>query len=100
MKEPTASRLARVYLALMVLFALTAGLAYLPLGPFNAVVALAIGAAKAALIALWFMELGRSRRLVWVVAGAGGFWLGILFTLTMSDYLTRGWLPWTSPVAP
>jgi hypothetical protein len=27
--------------------------------------------------------------LTWLVAGAGFFWLGIMFALTMSDYLTR-----------
>jgi len=33
-----------------------------------------------------------STRLTWVVVLAGVFWLGILLALTMSDYLTRGWL--------
>ena len=27
-----------------------------------------------------------------VVVVAGLFWLGVLFTLTLSDYLSRGWL--------
>jgi hypothetical protein len=34
-------------------------------------------------------------RLTWVVAGSGFFWLLILFTLTMSDYMSRGWIQGT-----
>lgn len=94
------SALFRVYLALLLLLGLTAGVAYLPLGHFNVVLALAIALAKAALIGLYFMELLAARKLVWVFAGAGLFWLGILFTLSLSDYLTRGWLPWGSGFGP
>jgi cytochrome c oxidase subunit IV len=50
-----------------------------------------IAFAKASLVALIFMHLRYSRRLMRVVAAAGLFWLGILIALTMSDYLTRGW---------
>jgi predicted MFS family arabinose efflux permease len=32
---------------------------------------------------------GRRRSLLWVFAGAGFFWLALLFTLTPADYLTR-----------
>jgi cytochrome c oxidase subunit 4 len=46
---------------------------------------------KALLVALIFMHLRYSRRLMRVVVAAGLFWLGILIALTMSDYLTRGW---------
>jgi cytochrome c oxidase subunit IV len=57
----------------------------------NAVVAVVIAFAKASLVALIFMHLRYSRRLMRVVAATGLFWLGILIALTMSDYLTRGW---------
>jgi hypothetical protein len=33
-----------------------------------------------------------SGRLTWIVAGAAFLWLGILFSLTLTDFLTRGWL--------
>ena len=52
-------------------------------------VGLAIGAAKATLVALIFMHLVRSPVRVWLAAGLGLFWLGILVTLTMTDYLAR-----------
>lgn len=90
----------RVYLALVTLLALTAGLDFLPLGPFNLVLAIAIAIAKAVLIGLFFMELRTERRLVWLFAGTGLFWLGILFSLSLSDYFTRGWLPWGSRFGP
>ena len=46
-----------VWLALAALLAVTVGSAYVPLGPFNSVVNLIIAAIKAALIAVFFMNL-------------------------------------------
>lgn len=46
-------------------------------------------AAGAFLVALIFMHLIRSPARMWLAAGVGLFWLGILLTLTMSDYFTR-----------
>ena len=83
----------RVYLALMILLALTFTAAYIPLGPFNIVVAFGIAAAKAALVVMFFMGVRAGSRLVWVFSIAGLLWLGILFALTFSDYVTRGWAP-------
>jgi cytochrome c oxidase subunit 4 len=77
--------------ALLGLLALTIALAYLNLGPFNTVAALAISAAKAAVIALVFMEARQRGPLIWVVIAAGLFWLGLMFALSMSDFLTRSW---------
>jgi cytochrome c oxidase subunit IV len=82
-----------VFAALLGLLLLTVAVAFIDLGLFNIVVALGIATAKALLIALYFMHLRYSDRLIWVVAAGGAFWLGILLTLTMSDYLTRGWIP-------
>jgi cytochrome c oxidase subunit IV len=78
-------------LALLAFLALTIFVAQINLGPFNTIVALSISIAKAALIILFFMHLRYSKPLVWVFAFAGFFWLGIMLTLALSDYLTRGW---------
>jgi cytochrome c oxidase subunit 4 len=78
-------------LALLAFLALTIAAAYINLGPFNTVVAMSISVAKATLIILFFMQLRYSKPLVWIFAGAGFFWLGIMITLALSDYLTRGW---------
>jgi cytochrome c oxidase subunit IV len=82
---------AKVLAALLILTATTCGVSFIDMGKMNAVVAVAIAVAKASLVALVFMHLRYSRRLMWVVAAAGLFWLGILIALTMGDYLTRGW---------
>jgi cytochrome c oxidase subunit IV len=82
---------AEVLAALLVLTATTCGVSFIDMGKMNAVVAVVIAFAKASLVALIFMHLRYSRRLMRVVAAAGLFWLGILIALTMSDYLTRGW---------
>ena len=75
--------------ALVLLLATTTGLAFLPLGRWNLVVALAIGATKALIVVIFFMELRRSSGLVRVFAGAGFLWLLILLGLTGADYATR-----------
>lgn len=78
-----------IWAALVVLLGLTCGAAYLPLGPFNVALGLAIAAAKAGIVALLFMNLRRSTALIRLAAGAGFFWLLVLFALTLSDFLTR-----------
>lgn len=55
----------------------------------NTVVALTIAVIKATLVVLYFMHVRYSSRLVWVIVVSGFFWLGIMFALTMSDYLSR-----------
>jgi cytochrome c oxidase subunit IV len=44
---------------------------------------------KAVLVILFFMHVKYSTRLTKVVVVAGFFWLGIMLTITMSDYLFR-----------
>ncbi len=79
-------------IALLLLLALTAGLAWVNLGPFSPVVALLIAAAKASLILLIFMEIRYSKQNLRIFMCVGFVWLGILFTLSLSDYLSRGYL--------
>ncbi len=63
--------------------------AFVDLGVGNLIVALLIAAAKASLIVLYFMHARYSSKLIWIVIGAALLWFGILFTLTMSDYVYR-----------
>lgn len=83
---------AMVFIALLILTATTCAISFINLGRMNAVVALVIAFSKALLVALFFMHLRYSRRLMQVVVAGGLFWLGIMIALTMSDFLTRGWL--------
>jgi cytochrome c oxidase subunit IV len=77
------------WLALLVLLALTIGLAYVPLGRLNLVVALAIASLKDAIVTLIFMELIHAKGVHRLAAAIGVLWLTFLFLLTFSDYLTR-----------
>jgi cytochrome c oxidase subunit IV len=83
----------KVYLktcaALLGLLGLTWLSAYVNLGAFNLIVGLAVAITKAILIALFFMNLKRSSRLLHFVAAVGVLWLFILMALTFSDYLSR-----------
>jgi len=60
-------------------------------GPLNAPIALTIATGKAICVILVFMHVKDSDRLTKLTVVSGIFWLGILLTLTMSDYLTRVW---------
>ncbi len=82
-----------VLVVLLALTALTIGVSYLDLGPFNAPIAMLIAAGKASLVALFFMHLRRAPGVLWLAAAGGIFWLGILVVLTMSDVATRSALP-------
>ena len=81
-----------VFLALMVFTATTVAAAFVDLGALNNVVMLGIAVAKASLVVLFFMHVRYSTKLISLVVVCGVFWLLILFGITMSDYLTRGWL--------
>jgi cytochrome c oxidase subunit 4 len=79
-----------VFGALLVLLIATVGADLVNLGIMNTIIAFGIAGLKAALVAIFFMHLKFSSRLIWVFAGAGVFWLAIMVTLTLNDYLTRG----------
>jgi cytochrome c oxidase subunit 4 len=82
-----------VFAALLALTALTTAIAFVDLGGVgNLGVALSIAIVKAALVALYFMHLRHSTPLTVIFAGAGLFWLGLLIVLTLSDYISRGWV--------
>jgi cytochrome c oxidase subunit 4 len=80
-----------VFLALMGLTALTTGVAYIDLGRWNTVVALAIAVTKMLLVVLFFMHVKYATGLTRVIIIAGFFWLGIMIALSLSDELTRTW---------
>jgi cytochrome c oxidase subunit 4 len=73
----------------MVLTAATVAAAYVNLGPFNIVIALAIASVKATLVVLYFMHARYSPRRTHLVIICAVFWLAIMLALTLSDYVTR-----------
>jgi cytochrome c oxidase subunit 4 len=80
-----------VFAALLGLLALTVEAARHDLGPWNSVVAVLIAAAKALLIALFFMHVRQATPLTKMIVAAGILWLAIMFTLSLADYWTRDW---------
>ncbi len=79
-------------ISLLVLTAITVFAAFVNLGPFNPVVALLIATIKATLVVLFFMHVkGASEKLTAAVVVSGFFFLLILLSLSLADYLTRSW---------
>lgn len=90
--NPSVGTYILVFTALLVLAALTTGIAYLDLGPFNTVIALAIAVVKMSLVGLFFMHLCYSPGLTRIVVLAGFFWLALMVSFTLADVLTRSWI--------
>jgi cytochrome c oxidase subunit 4 len=81
-----------IWLTLLVCTFLTAKIAFVDLGAWNAAVALSIATFKAVLVALFFMHLrGARERLTKLVVISALFFLLLLLGLSMADYATRLW---------
>jgi cytochrome c oxidase subunit 4 len=79
-------------ITLLILTGVTVAAAFVNLGPLNPVIALLIATIKATLVILFFMHVkGASEKLTGVVVVAGFFFLAILLSLSLADYLTRSW---------
>jgi cytochrome c oxidase subunit 4 len=78
-----------VYVALMLLLLLTIASSLIGFGGFQPLINFAIAAAKAVLVVVFFMHLQQHGGLTRIFALGGLLWLGVLFGLTLSDYLTR-----------
>ena len=74
------------------LTALTVWIAFVDLGQFSTPVALLIATVKTTAVILYFMHVKYSTKLTWIVVGAAFLWLGVLFALTLADFLTRHWV--------
>jgi cytochrome c oxidase subunit 4 len=81
-----------IFGALMVGTALTVVAARTDL-PYNLnfPVALLIAIIKATLVVLFFMHVKYGSRMTKLIVGMAFFFLGIMLTLTLTDYLSRGW---------
>jgi cytochrome c oxidase subunit 4 len=79
-----------IFGALMALTAITVAVAFVNLGAFNFPVAIGIAITKATLVVLFFMHVKYSSQLTKMFVGMALFFLLILFGLTLSDYLSRG----------
>jgi cytochrome c oxidase subunit 4 len=91
--HPTLAAYLGVFATLMVLTGLTVWAAFQHLGIWNTPVALTIAVTKALLVALIFMHLRYSPKLTAFVVIASVLWLAFLILITLSDYVSRAWLP-------
>jgi cytochrome c oxidase subunit IV len=89
--HPTVGLYLVIIVTLMVLTCATWAIAFVDLGIWNPVVALTIAVTKAVLVILFFMHVRYSSKLTMVTVGAGFFWLLILITLSLLDYISRSW---------
>jgi cytochrome c oxidase subunit 4 len=96
-QSPSVRTYTLVFVALLILAALTTGIAYIDLGPFNTIVALAIAFIKMCLVGLFFMELLYTHGLTRIVVLAGFFWLALMVSFTLADVFSRSWI---SPPGP
>ena len=86
-----------VFTALMVLTAITAGIAFIDLGRLNLIVAIAIACLKASLVVLFFMHVAYSSKLTKAILISGLCTFLIMIVFTMFDLVSRGWTmsqPW------
>lgn len=83
-----------VFAALIVLTFVTTGVAFIDLGIFNPIIALAIACIKASIVVLFFMHIRYSSRLLKMTVIAGLFTFFLLITLTSTDYISRAWGMW------
>jgi cytochrome c oxidase subunit 4 len=96
--EPTSEHISSlgsclaIWLALLAGTTLTVAAAFVDLGPFNTVVALAIATTKATLVVLFYMHVKYAHeKLTGLVIVSAIFWLFILLAFSMADYTTRLW---------
>ena len=83
-----------VFVTLLIFTGLTVVAAYIDLGIFNPVVALAIATIKAVIVILFFMHVKYQSKLIKMTVGAGFFTFFVLVAMTLSDYVSRAWGLW------
>ena len=82
-----------IFMALMVLTAVTVGAAFVNLGSFNFPVAMLIAGFKASLVVWYFMHVKYQSHLTKLTVATGMFFLVILLTMTLVDYGSKDFTP-------
>ncbi len=83
-----------IFGVLMIGTLLTVGASMLPLGIFNAPIAIGIACTKAVFVVLFFMHVKYSSRLVKLTVSAGFFTFLVLVMMSLLDYVSRAWGQW------
>ncbi len=95
MQEPNLSAKTYViaYLAMLCLLGLNIGISFFNLGWGNMLIALVLGGMEAAVLVGVLMQGLYEKPMIHIVMGGAALWFLILISLTMTDYITRNWLP-------
>jgi len=83
-----------VFGTLLVFTGITVGAAYVPMGPMNPVIALAIACTKAVIVILFFMHVKYQSKLIKLTVFCGFFTFLVLIMMTLLDYTSRSWGLW------
>ncbi len=83
-----------VFATLIVLTLLSVGSSFIPLGVGNAAIVLLIALTKTLLTLWFFMHVRYASRVMQLTIGAGVITLGIMFVMTLADYVSRSWGSW------
>jgi len=86
-----------IFLALMVLTAITVGAAYVDFGAFNFAIAMAIATFKASLVVWYFMHVKYQSHLTKLTVATGLFFLAILLGMMLLDYTSKDFTPMPQP---
>jgi len=78
-----------VYAVISALILLAAGVSFMDIPNNRVYYNLVIAGVQACLLSYFFMHLKGAEQLTWLVAGAGLFWIFILFLFVLTDYVTR-----------
>jgi len=95
MNEPALSlkQYTFAWLGLLGLTLLNTLVAFVDLGVWSTVIEIGIATIMASLVAGFPMHALCKTRVVRIVVAGGVIWFLIFMTLTLGDYMTRGWLP-------
>ena len=86
-----------IFLALMVLTAVTVVAAFVNLGQFNFLVAMIIACFKASLVIWYFMHVKYQSKLTKLTLATGMFFLAILLSMMLLDYSSKALTPMPPP---
>ena len=85
---------AKTLWVLMVLLVVTVAAGFTKMPDWLGImIALTIAVSKATIVIMNFMHVRFSSKLAWLFAGAGFFWLIIMFAFAFADYASRHWEP-------
>ena len=78
-----------ILIGLLILTAVTVGVAQIDFGAWNAFFAMLIATIKASLVLLYFMHLKYDDKLYWLIFGSAVFFVALLYFFSKLDLVTR-----------